>query len=209
MPTEQLFEIEFTFKPLTPECWHDFEQLFEEHGIQNGCWCMYWRAKRAECQRGFGEGNKQAFKAIVESGKVTGIVAYHQDRAVAWCSIAPRDYYPVLERSRMLKRVNDEPVWSITCFFVSKSFRRKGMTEILIEAAIEYARQRGAKIVESYPLQTEITKLLPYERYMGIQSTFERLGFHEVARRSERRSIMRYYIEKVADEGTAGHSHVR
>jgi hypothetical protein len=90
MPRILFSKIECTFKPLTLYEWQDFEQLFEEHGPQNGCWCMYWRTSRAECQRGFGEGNKRAIKAIVESGKVPGILAYQHGRAIAWCSIAPR-----------------------------------------------------------------------------------------------------------------------
>jgi GNAT superfamily N-acetyltransferase len=90
--------------------------------------------------------------------------------------------------------VDDQPVWAITCFFVSQPYRRQGMTELLIRAAIDYAQANGARIVEGYPLSTEITKLLPYERYMGIQSTFERLGFQVVANRSARRPVMRYYI---------------
>jgi GNAT superfamily N-acetyltransferase len=192
---DQPFDVkEFTVKPLTNNEWLDFVRLFEEHGIQNGCWCMYWRTTRAECQRGYGEGNKQAFKAILESGKIPGILAYDRGQPVAWCSIAPRQDYPTLERSPTLKRVDDRPVWSIACFFVSRAYRRQGMTEALIRAAIEYARAQGAEIIEAYPLRTEITKMLPYERYMGIQSTFERLGFVEVASRSERRPILRYYI---------------
>jgi GNAT superfamily N-acetyltransferase len=83
---------------------------------------------------------------------VPGILAYHQGKAVAWCSIAPREDYPVLRRSPNLKPVNDRPVWSIICFFVSKSYRRMGMTEILITAAIDYAKAIGAQIVEAYHL---------------------------------------------------------
>jgi GNAT superfamily N-acetyltransferase len=182
------------FKPLTLAIWDDFEILFTEPGIQNGCWCMYWRIRRADCQHGYGQGNKQAFKALLESGKVPGILAYHQGQPVGWCAIAPRQDTAVLDRSPTLKRVDDQPVWSITCFFISKPYRRQGMTELLIQAALDYARQNGAHIVEAYPLRTEITRLLPYERYMGIQSTFERLGFEVVAQRSQRRPVMRYII---------------
>lgn len=183
------------FRPLSVETWPDFTRLFEEHGIQNGCWCMYWRTARTACHHGFGDGNKQAFKAIVESGKIPGILAYLNEQPVAWCSIAPREDFPVLERSRTLKRVDEQPVWSITCFFVSKPFRLHGLTEILIREAIRYAGQRGATIIEAYPLRTEITRLLPYERFMGIQSTFKRIGFVEVASRSERRPIMRVTVQ--------------
>lgn len=194
MPTKKLAKRNLTFKSVTPEMWLDFEALFEEPGIQDGCWCMYWRTRRADCQRQYGEGNKQAFKAIVESGQMPGILAYLNGRPIGWCAIAPREATPTLDRSHTLKRIDDQPVWSITCFFVSKPYRRQGLTEMLIEAAIAYARDRGAQIVEAYPLLNEITTLLPYERYMGIYSTFERAGFKEVARRTDRRPIMRYTL---------------
>ena len=186
---------QLTIKPLTPQEWPDFVQLFSEHGPQNGCWCMYWRVKRADCQHNYGEGNQLAFKKIVDEGAVPGILAYHAGQPVGWCSIAPRDEFTVLERSPTLKRVDDQPVWSITCFFVAKTYRRRGLTECLIHAGIAFARQHGAKLVEAYPLKTEITKLLPYERYMGIESTYERIGFKVVAQRSDRRPVMRYTID--------------
>jgi GNAT superfamily N-acetyltransferase len=192
MALEKILKDLFTYKPLTVHEWPDFLALFEEHGPQQGCWCMYWRVKRAECQRQFGEGNQLAFQSIVESGKVPGILAYLEGQPVGWCSIAPREEFSVLDRSPTLKRIDDEPVWAIVCFFVSKAYRRRGLTEMLIQADIEYARDRGAKIIEAYPLKTEITKLLPYERFMGIESTFERAGFKVVARRSDRRPVMRY-----------------
>ena len=183
-----------TFRPLIPERWRDFEHLFSEHGVQNGCWCMFWRTRRVDYQHNYGEGNKLAFKAILESGKVPGILAYQGENAAAWCSIAPREAYPALERSRTLKRIDDQPVWSIVCFYISQAYQGQGLTECLILAAIDYAQSNGVRIVESYPLKTEIAKKLPYERYMGIQSTYEKLGFQVVARRSERRLVMRNII---------------
>lgn len=194
MTDQNFLYTRLTCKPLTINEWPDFVHLFEEHGPQNGCWCMYWRAKRADCQKQFGEGNKIAFKKIVESGRTPGILAYLDGQPVGWCSIAPREEFAVLERSPTLKRIDDQPVWSIVCFFVSKAHRRRGTTSLLIRAAIEYALAQGAKIIEAYPLKTEITKLLPYERFMGIESTFKRAGFQVVARRSDRRPVMRYYL---------------
>jgi GNAT superfamily N-acetyltransferase len=183
-----------TYRPVTLDLWDDFQTLFTEPGIQNGCWCMWWRLRRADCQHGFGEGNRQAFKAVLESGQVPGILAYHHGAPVGWCAIAPREATATLDRSRTLKRVDDQPVWSITCFFISKPYRRKGITGLLIHAALDYARQHGAQIVEAYPLRTEITRLLPYERFMGIQSTFERVGFKLVTQRTDRRPVMRYWL---------------
>ena len=187
-------EDEFTFKPATPNHWSDLESLFSEHGIQNGCWCMYWRISRKECQRNYGEGNKGFLKQIVASGKVPGILAYHKDKPVGWCSIAPREDYPVILRSPTLKPIDDQPVWSITCFFVSKPYRNSGLTHLLIKAAIEYARSNGARIIEAYPIDIH-EKHIEYERYSGLTTTYEKEGFKETFRRSERRPIMRYYVE--------------
>ncbi len=102
----------------------------------------------------------------------------------------------MLGRSPTLKPVDDKPVWSIICFFVSKSYRHKGMTEIMIKESIDYAKDKGAKIIEAYPLRAEISKEFPFERYMGVLPTFERLGFEEILSRSERRPILRYYIQR-------------
>ena len=197
MALEKIIKDQLIFKPLTANEWPDFELLFEEHGPQNGCWCMYWRVKREDCQRQFGEGNKLAFKKIVDSGKVPGILSYLDGQPVGWCSIAPREEFSVLDRSPTLKRIDDQPVWAIVCFFVAKAYRRRGLTGILIQAAIEYAHACGAKIIEAYPLRTGITKYLPYERFMGIESTFERAGFKVITRRSDRRPVMRYYLDIV------------
>jgi len=167
MRTETFNLDSLAYKPLTTAEWPDFVKLFEEHGIQDGCWCMYWRVKRADCQRHYGEGNKLAFKEIVDTGNIPGILAYLDRQPVGWCSIAPRETHLALERSPTLKRVDQQPVWSIVCFFVSKPYRRLGMTKQMIRAAIQYAYRNGAKIIEAYPLRTELTKMLPYERFMG------------------------------------------
>jgi GNAT superfamily N-acetyltransferase len=186
-------EDEFTFKPTTPNQWSDLESLFSEHGIQNGCWCMYWRISRKECQRNYGEGNKRLLKQIVDSGKVPGILAYHKGKPVGWCSIAPREDYPVILRSPTLKPIDNLPVWSIVCFFVSKPYRKSGLTHLLIKVAIEYAKERGAQIIEAYPIDIH-AKYIEYERYSGLITTYEKEGFKEAFRHSKRRPIMRYYI---------------
>lgn len=179
---------------MTIKEWADLLSLFEEPGVHRGCWCMYWRVKRSEFNKLYGEDNKQALRGIVESGRVPGILAYLDGQPVGWCSIAPREEFAVLDRSRTLRRVDDKLVWSIVCFFVSKPYRHRGLSQVLIEEGIEYARENGVGIVEAYPLILDNTKDQRYERYMGVVSTFEKAGFKEVIRRSKRRSIMRYHI---------------
>jgi len=191
---ERISREELRFTPVTKDAWEEFQALFAESGVQNGCWCMYWRVARNEFQRHYGEGNRQAIQAVVASGRTPGILAMLNGHPVGWCSVAPREEFPVLDRSSTLKRVDDQPVWSIVCFFVSKPYRRMGIIKALIEAAIAHARDNGAHIVEAYPLTPESNYPL-YERYLGFSPLFAELGFKEVARRSERKAVMRYFIQ--------------
>jgi len=182
------------FHPLTPGRWKDLEALFGEQGACGGCWCMWWRLKRSQFEKQKGEGNKRALKKIVDSGEIPGLLAYASGQPVAWCSVAPRETYPVLERSRTLKRVDDQPVWSVVCFFVAKTFRGKGVMAKLLKAAAEYSKMQGARIVEGYPVEPKKTIVPDGSAFTGLASTFRKAGFMEVLRRSETRPIMRYFI---------------
>ncbi len=184
------------FQPLTPERWQDLEALFGKRGAYGNCWCMWWRMPRSEFDRQTGEVKKEAFKTIVVSGEVPGILAYVDGQPIAWCSVAPREAFAVLERSRTLKRVDDKPVWSIVCFFVARPFRKQGLMLKLIRAAVEYARVHGAQIVEGYPIEPAHANLPDVSSFTGIASVFVEAGFVEVLRRSEKRPIMRYFFEE-------------
>jgi GNAT superfamily N-acetyltransferase len=179
------------FHPVTAERWPDLERLFGEHGASSGCWCMWWRLTRSQFARQRGQKNKQALKAIVDSGQVPGLLAYAAGQPIAWCSVGPRETYPALERSRTLGRVDDKPVWSVVCFFVAKRFRRRGLMVPLLKAAVAYAGEHGAKIVEGYPVEPTET-LSGDSGYTGVVSAFRKAGFVEVLRRSEARPIMRH-----------------
>jgi GNAT superfamily N-acetyltransferase len=181
--------------PLTADRWMDFQSLFGHNGAYGGCWCMWWRLKRSEFDHQKGEGNRLAMQAIVESGEVPGLLAYADGKPIGWCSIAPRASFPALDRSRVLARVDDEPVWSIVCFFVARGYRRQGVTIRLIQAAIEYAISHGAKIVEGYPKSPTQVNQPDIFVFTGLLSAFQKTGFKEVLRRSETRPIMRYTIE--------------
>ena len=183
------------FYPVTPERWKDFETLFGERGACGGCWCMWWRLKRSEFEKQKGAGNKRAMKKIITSGEVPGLLAYANGHPIAWCSVAPREVFSALERSRILKRVDDNPVWSVVCFFVAKPYRRKGLTVEFLKAAVQYAKDQGAKIVEGYPVEPKKGITADVFAYTGLASAFRKAGFEEVARRSETRPIMRYFLK--------------
>ncbi|MCK4915895.1 MAG: GNAT family N-acetyltransferase, partial [Candidatus Eisenbacteria sp.] len=116
------------FRPLTPEIWRDFEKLFGESGACGGCWCMWWRQTRREFDEEHGEKNRRAMKRLVDSGEIPGLLAYADGEVVGWCSVGPRESFSSLNRSRVLKRLDDAPVWSIVCLFLAKSHRRLGLT---------------------------------------------------------------------------------
>jgi GNAT superfamily N-acetyltransferase len=185
---------EVEYHPLTADRWQDLERLFGSRGATGGCWCMYWRLPRTQFATHKGEGTRQAFRHLVESGEIVGLLAYAQGQPVGWCAVAPRESYPVLERSRTLKRVDAPPVWSVVCFFVSKGFRGKGLTPSLLRAALDYAVRHGARTIEGYPVDPKTPRIPAAFAWTGLASAFRQAGFVEVLRRSETRPIMRYVV---------------
>jgi GNAT superfamily N-acetyltransferase len=160
----------FEGHPLTPDRWNDFETLFGAKGACGGCWCMFPRLERSLYERLKGEGNRRAMKKLVDSGRVTGILGYVEGEPVAWCSIEPRELISSLARSRILAPVDDEPVWSIVCLFLSKRHRGQGLSTKMIEAAVRYAKASGASIVEAYPVEPKKTPMPAVFAYPGIAS---------------------------------------
>lgn len=185
----------FEAHPLTPDRWSDLEKLFGKNGAYAGCWCMWWRFTGQEWKENRGEGNKEAFRAVVDSGEVPGVLAYVDGEPAGWCAIAPRDAHKRLreERVRIFKKVDDQPVWTISCFYIGRDYRRKGLMLPLLLASIEYAKSQGATIIEGYPVEGEDMKSAS-TGYTGVMSTFKRAGFTEAIRRHEKRPIMRYYV---------------
>lgn len=183
-------------EPVTAERWADFESLFGKRGACGGCWCMWWRLKRAQFEKQKGAGNRRAMKRIVDAGGTPGLLAYQDGEPIGWCSVAPRSDFSVLERSRVLAPVDGQPVWSIVCFFIARPYRRQGITVKLLQAAMRYAGQHGARIVEGYPVLPRKGRMPDVFAYTGLVSAFEKAGFREVARRSETRPIMRRAVRR-------------
>lgn len=182
------------FKPLTPARFADLERLFGERGACGGCWCMWWRQSRAEHERRKGEGNRRALAELVASGREPGILAYDGDEPVGWVAVEPREVYPTLNRSRNLRPLDDEPVWSVTCFFVRPGLRRQGLSGELLRAAVRHVAERGGRWVEGYPVAPRQGSMPAVFAWTGLAATFAAAGFIEVARRAPTRPIYRYRI---------------
>ena len=186
------------FQPLTTDRLTDFETLFGPRGACGGCWCMLWRLSRRQFESQKGEQNRLAMRDLVNSGVVTGMLAYSGDKPVGWCAVAPRDQYPTLERSRIMKRIDEKPCWSVACLFVHKIYRKQSIATQLLNAAVHYAKSEGATIVEGYPVEPKDKDIPPAFAWTGIPKAFLRAGFHECARRSPTRPIMRILLDKSA-----------
>ena len=179
------------FYPVTSRRWKDLEALFGARGACGGCWCMVWRRKPSDWQREKGSGNKRALKSLVSKGIVPGIIAYSGRTPIGWCSIAPREDFQFLDRSRVLARIDTAQVWSVSCLFVARENRGKGISVELLRAAAAYVKKQGGAIVEGYPTVPYAEKIPDAFAWTGTATAFERAGFTVAARRSRSRPIMR------------------
>ncbi len=178
-------------EPLVPERWDDFAKLFGPRGACGGCWCMTPRLARAEYERSKGDGNRRRMRRLVASGPAPGVLGYDGGEPVAWCSLGPRGDFSTLARSRVLRPVDDAPVWSIVCLFVAKTHRRRGISLAMIRGAVEWARTQGARIVEAYGVEPREDPMPDVFAWTGLASAYRAAGFREVARRSPTRPILR------------------
>jgi GNAT superfamily N-acetyltransferase len=149
---------------------------------------MYWRIGSLYRKQP-AQANKAAFQNVVENGPPPGLLAFEDRLAVGWCQLTPRYALPWLNRTWRLRRLDDLPVWSISCFYVRKGFRKRGVSSALIAAALKSAKSAGAVILESYPLDAALS---PSSSSTGYATTFSRAGFKVVGRHAPERPIMRY-----------------
>src|SRR5574341_373213 len=193
-PAKKTKKPKLRFFPATKERWKDLVKLFGEKGACSGCWCMWWQQSAREFSQNSGDKNKKLLKKRIDSGIIPGILAYDKNEPVGWCAVEPRESCPRLEKSRSLKPIDNQPVWSLVCFFVANDYRRQGVSTELVKAAVTYAKKKGAEIVEGYPSYTKNNRLPDPWVWTGLFSAFIRAGFKEVMRRSKSRPVMRFYI---------------
>ena len=184
-------EVRIEVHPVAAERWPDLTALFGPRGACGGCWCMTWRLSSAEYEARKGDRNRRALRRLVAREPSPGLLAYLGGRPVGWCAVAPREAYPKLDRSRVAARVDDRPVWSIVCFYVVRDCRGHGIASALLDSAVDFAVAHGAEVVEGYPVEPAKDEMPDLFAFTGLASMFRRAGFHEVARRSPTRPVMR------------------
>ncbi len=171
----------FKVKPVTKETWKDFETLFESKGAPKYCWCMAWRSTPEELKVNDSSHRKTYIRKRVNGGTPIGLLAYEEREPVAWCSVAPRETYRRLDGDESL-----DGVWSVTCFFIKREYRKSGLTAFLIREAKKYAKKNGARYLEAYPVENDS----PSYRFMGFLSMFEKSDFTFVKKAGLRRHVM-------------------
>jgi GNAT superfamily N-acetyltransferase len=185
-------EADLEIHPLTRDRWDDLVTLFDRPGDPKGCWCMFWRVRSRDFERLWGAGAKAAFREVVDEGPPPGLLAYRDGAPVGWCAVAPREAYPRVLNSRVLKPFDDDSgCWSMVCFYVVRGERRGGIAAALLEAAVAFAADHGATSIEGFPKDTAGADKHANEMFVGSMSMFAEAGFEEVARRSPQRPIMR------------------
>lgn len=152
---------------------------------------MSWRKQRADFVRDKGTPNRADLLSLVKKGPPPGILAYHDGKPIGWCAVAPRQEYVTLANSRVLRPLDDAPVWSVSCFFVARPYRRAGVSVRLLGAAAEFVRQQGGTILEGYPMLPKNEPLPDAFVWTGVLGAFLKAGFRQMPRWSENRPIVR------------------
>jgi GNAT superfamily N-acetyltransferase len=191
MIMKKTIQAPLVFSELSSANWKHFEELMGEKGGCGGCWCMVFRLPYKEFQANKPDGNKQLMKQLVKKEKPVGLIATMGTEPVGWIALAPREDYLKLENSRAFKRIDDQPVWSITCFFVKKEYRRKGLSQSLIKGAVDFAKKKKIKILEAYPAIPYDEKVPAPFLWVGILSSFLNNGFTMVQQNGKSRAMVR------------------
>ncbi len=179
----------------TPARWADLEALFGPNGAYSGCWCSFLRQSSKDFERNCpngGPANRQLLADIVQRGDEPGLLAYRDNVPVGWVALGPRDTYPRILRSPLHKPIDDaDDVYAVTCFYIAAAARGAGVADALLDAAVQFARRRGAALLEAYPSDLQGRRVAAADAWRGTLAQFERAGFEVVARRKPARPIVR------------------
>lgn len=188
--------MKLTVHPLTPERWPDLETIFQAKGcaVARSCWCMFYRRSGESPPLQPGETHsarsRRELQALAASDQPPGLIGYEGDTPVGWISLGPREDFAKLKRSPVMRAVDDQPVWSIVCFVVPAEHRQRGVASALLAGAVAYAKRRGVRLLEAYPVDTGHPDA-GESLWFGTQGLYDKAGFEEVARRKPARPVVR------------------
>jgi GNAT superfamily N-acetyltransferase len=183
---------ELKIVPLTAARLPDLAGLFGQGGDPKWCWCSFFRLRSLDFKGATPASNRRVLETAVDTtateGRAPGLLAYRDGAVIGWVSVGPREDYERLQHSKVLAPVDDKPVWSIVCFVVARTARGQGVARALLEAAMAYAAEHGATLLEGYPVDTDGARIASANAYKGTLSMFESAGFEVVERRQANRA---------------------
>jgi len=188
--------------PANEASWDDLQTVFGPRGEAHRCQCQWFKTRAAEWRALSTEERAERLRTQTEcgypdAGTTTGLIAYLDEEPVGWCAIEPRTEYPRLLTSRIPwsgreESKTDDSVWVVSCFLTRTGYRRQGVSTALAAAAVDFARERGARALEGYPIAVQPGQEFSWgELYVGSRSMFTEAGFRQVSRPTERRVVMR------------------
>ncbi len=192
-----------TTVPGNETSWEDLQAVFGTRGDPSRCYCQRYKMRPGESWASFPAEERahrlreQTDCDHPESGTTAGLVAYLDGEPVGWCAVEPRTAYPrLLLKTRVPwadrgEDKTDDSVWAVTCFVTRTGFRRRGISRALARATVDFARERGARALEGYPMITEAQNFLVEELHVGTRDTFADAGFTEASHPTLRRVVMR------------------
>jgi GNAT superfamily N-acetyltransferase len=175
-------------KPLSIDNWDALTGLFAAGGDPRWCWCQFWRKPGSNWTNTTPAENRADLEALVDADPAPGLVALRDGVAVGWVGLGLREGFPRLGCSRTIPQLPGDAVWVVNCFVVAKGTRRTGVASALLEAAVTYARDHGAAIVEGYPIRTGGARIPSASVYTGTARMFERAGFEVAAETTSKAS---------------------
>lgn len=184
-----------TIEPATSDRFDDVQHAFDGGGDGRGCQCQWFTLTNAEWNRTDQPQRRELFQQEIAAGPPPGFVAYVDGEAAGWVRVGPRTLHRRIRRTRAIaaataEPLDDESVWTVSCFVVRKEHRNKGLNAALLKEAVDYARKSGARMIEAYPIDGSSGKHPVNDLYHGLLSTFENAGFREVARQKPDRPIV-------------------
>jgi len=195
-----------TVVPANEASWEDLRAIFGDRGYAAYCQCQRFKVgqhpwTRLTVAERMERLQEETHCGHPSAGTTSGLVAYLDGEPVGWCAVEPRTAYPRLPPARVAWKARGEDkadagVWAVTCFATRAGFRRRGVSRALARATVDYARERGARALEGYPMLTEPGQEITWgESHVGTRSIFADAGFQEVSHPTLRRVVMRIDFE--------------
>lgn len=192
-PPEEVDDAPVVVRRVSPDDWGPIETLFGERGACGGCWCMAWRLPRRanNWQEAKGDKNRASLHRLLDEGQLHAVLAFAGETPVGWCSFGPRGSFPFLVQSRALRTDWNDSTWSITCFYIDRHWRNRGVAGQLLAAATEEAFASGADEVEGYPVvPAKLPSPIPAAfAWTGVPSLFQGAGYSALPRPASARPI--------------------